>query len=358
MAVTEFALNSPLAVQRWSASLAKQATVKQYFRKFMGTGEEALIKVKRDLQKKAGESVTVGLRAKLAGDGIEGDAQIEGTEAEEALSFFNDKLYIDQRRKGTKSKGKMSEQRVPYALRKEGRDALADWFAEDFDQQIMMYLAGARGVNSDFHTPTSFTGRANNTLTAPDAGHIIYGGNATGKADLTVDDIPSIDIIEKLNAISKKDTYLRPFNINGQRKLVFLMHPYQEHALRTASSTGDWKDIRKNIDTGGKSPLISGALGEYAGIILHEHPYVIEFDDYGATNDIAAARGLLLGAHAGMIAWGGQSSEGRYSWNEETDDRGNALVITAGTIYGVKKTRFNNKDIGVYAIDTAVKSPV
>ncbi|MCK5607168.1 DUF4043 family protein, partial [Candidatus Pacearchaeota archaeon] len=106
MAATEFALNDPLAVQRWSTSLAKEAEVKQYFRKFMGTGDDALIKVKTELNKQAGEKIIFALRMKLGGDGAEGDEQIEGTTAEEALEFFNDSIFINQRRKGTKSKGK------------------------------------------------------------------------------------------------------------------------------------------------------------------------------------------------------------------------------------------------------------
>ena len=65
---------------------------------------------------------------KLDGDGIEGDNIIEGTSAEEKLETFTDDLLIDQRRKGTKSKGKMSEQRVLFNVRTQGRNALAIWF--------------------------------------------------------------------------------------------------------------------------------------------------------------------------------------------------------------------------------------
>ena len=133
MAQTDFPLNDPLAVQRFSVSLAYGAEKNQYFRKFMGEGKDSMIVAKADLNKKAGEKITVGLRMKLEGDGIEGDNIIEGTSAETALDFYNDAIFIDQRRKGTKSKGKMSEQRVPYNMRKEGRDALGIWFAEDYD---------------------------------------------------------------------------------------------------------------------------------------------------------------------------------------------------------------------------------
>jgi N4-gp56 family major capsid protein len=128
MSATEFTLNHPLAVQRWSTGLAVEAAKKQYFAPFIGTSQDSLIVLQTELSKGAGEKVTVGLRMRLSKPGVEGDNTIEGdSNGEEALVFFNDYLYIDQLRKSTKSKGKMSEQRVPYNMRKEGRDALAVW---------------------------------------------------------------------------------------------------------------------------------------------------------------------------------------------------------------------------------------
>jgi N4-gp56 family major capsid protein len=359
MAATEFELGNALAVQRWSTSLAHEAEVRQYFRKFMGSGPDALIKVQTELNKAAGEKITVALRMKLDGDGIEGDNTIEGTSAEEALTFHSDYLFIDQRRKGTKSKGKMSEQRVPYSMRKEGRDALAIWFAEDYDQQIMMYLAGARGVDTSFHVGTSWTGRANNTLTAPDSSHILYGGTADAKLTVTSSDDMSIGLVERLVAKAETtDPMIQPFMVEGEKHFVLLMHTFQAYSLRTSTSQNDWIEITKAAGPrGDKNNLFQNALGTYGGVILHKHRNVIRFDDYGSGADLEAARALFLGAQAGMIAWGGGSAYGRYSWNEETDDRGNALAITAGTIYGVKKSRYNSADFGVIAVDTYAADP-
>ncbi|MCK9597398.1 MAG: N4-gp56 family major capsid protein [Sphaerochaeta sp.] len=358
MGATEFALNDALAVQRWSTSLAVEAEKTQYFRKFMGTGPDNLIVVKTELQKKAGEKITVGLRMKLAGDGIEGDNVIEGTSAETALDFYSDYVFIDQRRKGTKSKGKMTEQRVPYNLRKEGRDALAVWWAEDYDEQIMMYMSGARGVDTSFHVGLGYTGRANNSFATPDTDHRIFGGNATGLSDIDSADKMKLGIVEKLvSKIETLDPMIQPFRINGENKYVLLMHTFNAYDLRTAISQQDWLEIHKATD-GAKSPIYQNALGEYGGIILHKHRNVIRFDDStGCASGITASRCLLLGAQSAIIAWGGDGGEGRYTWNEETDDRGNALAITAGTIYGVKKSRFNSKDFGIIAIDCYCVDP-
>ncbi len=367
MAVTEFALGDALAVQLWSRSLATEAEKKMYFKKFIGTGTDSMIVAKSELAKQAGDKITYALRMKLAGDGIEGDNTIEGTAAEEALTFYSDSLFIDQRRKGTKSKGKMTEQRVPYNLREEGRDALATWFAEDYDEQCFIYLSGNRGEDTGFHVPLSFTGRANNTLAAPNTANIIYGGDAAGPATMDSSDKMDLSIIERLIAKAEtQDPMIQPFSIDGELKHVLLMHVFQAYDLRNPLSTNDWVDIQKTAGNRGDTNLLyRNAMGEYAGVILHKHRNIVRFNDYGtgwssytsSTGLLTAARALFLGAQAGMIAWGGGSSNGRYSWNEEMDDRGNALAITAASIYGVKKTRFNSKDFGVVAVDTYYDDP-
>ena len=352
MAATEFALGSDLAVQRWSPSLAKEAEVKQYFRKFMGTSENSMIMVKKDLSKNAGEKITFALRRKLSGDGVEGDNIIENTDAEEALDFFYDSIFIDQRRKGTKSKGKMTEQRVPYNLRREGRDALSTWFAEDYDQQIIMYLTGQRGIDATFHVPLTWTGRANNTLTAVESTRTAWMGGATSIADVDTADIFSLDEIEQAVADTEVlDPMIQPFDVGGgELKHVILVHPYQAYQLRQSASENDYIDIQLHQKNAGE--LYKNSLGEYAGCILHKHRNVVRKASGGSADNAAYA--LFLGAQAGVMAWGGGGAYGRYSWNEEKDDRGNRLAITAGTLYGLKRTMFTDgtdtHSFGVYVM--------
>ena len=358
MAATTFAYADALAVQKWSTSLATEAEKKQYFRKFMGTSPDNMIVVKTELSKGKGEKITFGLRMKLDGDGVEDDYTIEGTGAEEALDFYNDAVFINQRRKGTKSKGKMSEQRVTYNMRKEGRDALSIWFAEDYDEQLMMYLSGARGIDTSFHVALGYTGRANNSFDTPDSDHIIYGGNASSLVTIDSADKMNMDLVEQMVAkIETLDPMIQPFRIEGEKKYVILMHTWQAYDLRRSISQGDWLEIHKATD-GEKSPIYRNALGEYAGMVLHKHRNVIRYDStLGCASGVTAARALCLGAQSGVIAWGGASDMNRYSWNEETDDRGNALVITAGAIYGCKGTYFNSQWFGRCAIDAYCANP-
>lgn len=371
--LTGFALGDPEAIQRWEESLTYEAEVGAYWAKFEGTSRDSLIVVKDDLSKGGGEKITFTLRMKLTGDGIEGDEIIENTTAEESVDFFSDSLFIDQRRKGTLSKGKMSDQRVNFNLRKECADAVQTWFIEDRDQMYFIYASGARGINADFHVATSFTGRANNSLRAPNAANIIYGGNATAKADLDSSDVMSLGMIERL--IAKADTQdpmIQPFMINGHKKFVLLMHSFQKFQLRTSTTENDWMDIVKSTQRGKESDLYKDALGEYGGVIMHSHRSVIRFDDYGSGTDLPAARALFLGAQALVNAYGrpipntNDAKSGppvanirnrRFHWNEETADRGNRLAVTCGMITGCQKTRYNSKDFGIIAVDTYCNDP-
>jgi N4-gp56 family major capsid protein len=169
-----------------------------------------------------------------------------------------------------------------------------------------------------------------------------------------------IDLFDIERFVAKAETLdpmIQPFMVNGEKKFVCLMHTFQAFQLRTATSEQDWLAIHKATDRGQKAMMYKNAMGEYADVVLHKHRNCVRFTDYGSGSDVLAARALFLGAQAGMIAYGQNSSPQRYSWNEETDDRGNALAITAGTIFGVKKSRYNSKDFGVIVFDSYCPVP-
>jgi N4-gp56 family major capsid protein len=365
MGATTFAYDDALTQHKWADSLAVEAAVAQYMFKFMGEGFDNMVRVLKDLTKTKGDKITYGLRMKLAGDGTEGDTQIEGTLAEEPLSFYSDYVYVDQRRKGTKVGGKMSEQRVAYNLRKESRDALVTWWAEDLDQQMFIYAAGIRGIDTALHFGLSWTGRASNTLTDCDTSHLLFAGDATSAGAIDEADIMDLVAIEKcISKAETSDPMIQPFNVGGENKHIMLMHTWQQHQMRVNTSTGDWQDITKFAGERGKgNKLYQNALGEYANVILHKHRYIPRQETYGDSDNLPGARALFLGAQALTVAWAGTGAPsgvggaGRFGWNEETDDRGNQIAITTNSIYGIKATIFNSKRFGMFGFDTYCKDP-
>jgi N4-gp56 family major capsid protein len=319
-----------------------------------------------DLESDAGEQITYDLSMQLNMQPVEGDSELHGKE--EGLSFYTDNVYIDQMRGGADCGGRMTRKRTLHDLRKIAKARSVDWWARVFDEIIMMYLAGARGTNTEFVFPTTYSGFANNSLTAPDSNHIVYGGVATSKATLAATDKMSTLPIDRAVAYAEmmggggpaysEVPQIQKCEVDGEEVFLLVIDPYQKFDLRRNTTTNDWADIQKAIATavGKESAFIKGGIGMWNGVVLHSHPNIIRFTDYGS-GAIAASRGLFMGMQAGVIAFGSPGQDLRFGWNEETRDNGNKVIITTHTIWGFKKVTFNGNDFGVMAIDTAATKP-
>jgi N4-gp56 family major capsid protein len=361
---TVIAFGDPKAVKRWSPKLFVDMKKKSYFeRKFVGESENSVIQRLTDLEQAAGDTISYDLSAQLRGRPTTGDNRVAGTA--EGLRFFTDTVSIDQLRKQVSAGGKMTRKRTAHDLRKIGKERLSDYWSKYLDELVFIYLSGARGMNEDFYEPVTYAGHAANPLQAPDAGHIIYGGDATGKADLAAADKMTKGIVERaqvkarmMRAQDPNTANMQPIRINGEAHYVLLMSPFQEYDLRESDTNG-WLAIQKAAAAaeGKNNPIFKGGLGLINNTVLHSHESVIRFNDYGGGSDVVASRALFMGQQAGVCAYGSPGDKNRFSWHEEELDAGNEPAITAGMIIGIKKSRFNNKDFGVMAIDTAAADP-
>ncbi len=363
MSQTVVAFGDPKAQKKWSGALFIDITKKSYFdRKFIGTSDEFCIQRLTDLESEAGDTISFDLSIQLRNKPTYGDNRLEGKE--ENLKFFTDQVFIDQMRHGVSAGGKMSRKRTAHNMRQIGKNRLSDYWSKFNDQMLFIYLSGARGINEDFIEDTTWAGHAGNPIQAPDAGHIIYGGTATGKASITAESKMTRAVIERaqvharmMSAKDPKNANMMPLMINGESHYVCVMNPFQEHDLRN-SDQGGWLEIQKAAAAaeGRNNPIFKGGLGMINNTVLHSHEWAIRFNDYGAGADVSAGRALFMGRQAGVIAFGSAGGF-RYTWTEETKDHGNEPVVASGVIDGVKKTRFNDRDYGVISIDTAAKDP-
>lgn len=363
MAPTTVPFGSPLAVKKWSGSLMVDTMRKSYWdRKFIGESDEHAIQRLTDLESDSGDTISFDLSVQLRGKPTYGDQRLQGKE--ENLRFFSDEVKIDQMRHGVSAGGKMSRKRTIHNIRKIGKDRLSDYWSKFTDQMIFIYTSGARGMNENFIEDVAWTGHATNPIQAPDADHILYGGDATSKASIASDDKMSKALIERagvkasmMAAVAPENAQMMPLMINGEAHYVTVMSKFQAYDLRTSDTTG-WLEIQKALITaeGKNTPIFKGGLGMINNTVLHEHEDVIRFSDYGAGGNVKAARALFLGRQAAVVAFGATGGF-RFSWTEEMQDHGNEPVISAGLIVGVKKTRFNNRDFGVLALDTFAQDP-
>lgn len=258
----------------------------------------------------------------------------------------------------------MSRKRTAHDLRMVAKNQLADYFSRLMDEFIFVYLSGARGINEDYLEDVLWAGHATNPIQAPDATHTIYGGAATSKATIATTDTMSRLMIERANTKAKMMqaqnpdvANMVPVKVDGEERYVCLMSPFQEHSLRTSDAAG-WLEIQKAAAAaeGRNNPIFKGGLGMIDDTVLHSHRNVIRFSDYGATANLPAARALFLGRQAGVVAYGTAGGM-KWDWNEKQKDYDNEPSVSAGTIFGFKKSRFNGSDFGVLSIDTYAPNP-
>jgi len=343
MTTTQYGVNHPLAVKAWSRKLFQEALKQTWLAKFMAKDASAAIQIQDDLKKGPGDRITIGLRMQLTGNGVLADGTLEGNE--EALTTYSDNLVINQLRHAVRSDGKMSEQRIPFSIREEARMGLQDWWADRIDTALFNQLCGNTG-QSDLR----FTG--GNATVAPSSNNIYYANGHASEASVAsasasnIFKLSFIDVaVEKAKTLSP---LIRPLKINGQDKYLIFLHPYQVTDLRQNTNTGQWLDIEKAAMAGmnsSKSPIYTGALGEYNGCIIHSSTRV-------KSVTAGVYRAPFLGAQAAAIAFGQNSAPNKMTWVEELFDYGNQLGVSAGMIFGAKKMVFNSQDFGVINIAT------
>ena len=339
MADTEFGVNHPLAVKVWTKKLILEAINQAWFGKFVGEDSNAVVQSLTDLKKGPGDTIYPMLRAQLTGDGVQGDATLEGKEEE--LQTNRDAVLIDQIRHAVRSKGRASEQRVPFSMRSEAFSGLRDWWTVRLDNTFFNQIGGNSNQSS-----TLFTG--NNATAAPSANnHLFVGGTAEASLTTSASSAFSLTVVDRMvtRAKTKANTPIRPVMIGGEEKYVLFMHTFQHHQLRTtAAASGNYLDIQKAAIQGAKisgNPLYTGAIGEWNGVILHESTRVP--GNNTGTQSIGVAnvyRAILCGAQAAVMAVGNDSNTESPNWYEQLFDYGNKLGVAAGMIFGMKKSQF------------------
>lgn len=358
-------INSPQTRIIWATKLAAAQTADTYFNKFIGEGEDNIIQTKTELEDAAGDRIRFDIRLPIKGEMTEGDNRVEGNEVN--LSFYQDEVRIDQARIGTSSGGAMARKKTVHNLREQAKTAAAEYVAQWHDDLFFTYLSGDdqfAATNVDTKVRRPFAG---NPVEAPDADHQVYGGAATSKATLTAADTMNLNMIDRLSHKTKTMARNNPDVIRmspvsvggGHARFVLLISPNEEYALRTETGDRTWSKVAMSIATavGRDSELVQGGLGIINDTVVHVHEKVRVFNGYGAGGAVPAARCLLMGRQAGVVAYGGAGGKTRFKWVEKKADADNLINIYPGVIMGVKKTRFNGRDHGVIAVDVATKDP-
>jgi len=306
MAETYFGKNDALTRKIWAAKLFKEAMQDIFLTKFMGKSEDNIIQVKTDLTKEKGDKITIGLRMRLTGSGQSSQTGITLEGNEESLVFYDFGVELSEYGHAVRARSKLDLQRPAFDLRTEMKDALKEWLSEKMEKLTVTALAGSPTTNR-------YLDKSSTTLTCA--------------------------LIRQIKRqASMASPKIRPIKINGGKHYVLLAHTY---AVKELKEETEWKNnqLYANI-RGSKNPIFSGALGVLDGVVIHE------YDRSELLQSGNVGRCLLLGAQAGVVAWGQYPS-----WYEKLFDYERIPGVAVDMILGVGKSVFNSEDFGVYTVD-------
>lgn len=361
MAYGSWGVNDANAVKRWAMDVAQAERDNLDIFPLIGDGDDAIIHRKTETSKGKGDQVTFNLRARPTQKGIGSSQRAEGNA--EALSIYSNSILIDEQgfNFGAPSEYTIDQQRVPFNLREQCKNANRDAWVDRMSAAFFNQMCGYTPANVESATSgLLYTGL--NPVTAPAAGtgfvRQIWQGASTADESLGSSDTFTLALIDKAKEQAKTgNSKIRPIMVGGKEKYVMYIHTSQETALRTSTTSGGWQDITKFAFMGEgmkNSPLYSGALGEYNGVILRSSQDVTPGVNSSSGVSVAnTRRAVLLGAQAAVCAYGTKYTEGRrYRWSEELLDHGRLLEVATFSIWGLKKAVFNGNDHGALVVST------
>lgn len=363
MATTSIGINDALAVKLWSKKLDHEALKYTDIGPLIGDDPNSIIHRKTETQKGPGDQITYGIRMQLSGAGFTENQLAEGNG--ESLTTYSDSLVINELGHvvGVKSRNTIDQQRIPWDLRDEAKGGLSDWYAKRFSVAFFNQVCGFT-IQADVR----YTGL--NAVVAPSSTRIIRQSARASDDLLVAGDEFTIDLIDKGKELAitatpkiRAATFSggtmgmggrRDYNKTLTDRYVMYLHPYQITDMRKNTSTGQWQDLIKAAYMGSKEgfPIYNGAIGEYNSVVLRQAFDVTNGVSATSTEVTTVKRAVLLGGQACMIAFGQDGGPNKYRWNEELFDHKRRLEVSAWTIHGLRKVRYNSVDYGTVVVST------
>lgn len=333
MAKTNFTTNNELTKKAWSEKMHRDAVKESYFSKFMSSTGDNIVHEKSELEKQKGDVVTLGLRMRLTGAGVEEGTLLEGNE--EALTTYAMQIRLAQYRHAVRDASAISRKRAMFDISAESQAALKDWLSEKIDSLAFDALGLGAGA-SDF--PSKIFYKTSGGVQAT-------GVEATAKSALTAADGKlTLNLLSFLSTWAKTGgnrSYipLRPVKVDGKPYYVLLTHPDALYDLRTSA---EFQQAMREAEVRGPSnPLFENATAIWSSVIVHAHENCAIGTNAGAQNNIPYAKAALLGAQALCWAWGQ-----RPEFVQEDFDFKDQLATGVNLIAGCKRSQFDGKSYG------------
>ena len=141
--MAETSVPEGLTVEQWDDKYYTEYLNQNWFKKFMGTGSNAMIQVREDITKKPGDAITVELNNRLTGTAKNENETLEGNE--ENVRLRSHKVTVREYKHAVKWKV-FDDQKTAVPLRRVHKDSLMDWNMELDRDNIIEALSSINGV--------------------------------------------------------------------------------------------------------------------------------------------------------------------------------------------------------------------
>jgi N4-gp56 family major capsid protein len=359
----------------------KQIWINDYMREYvrasglmpyMSTRQNAIIRVRNELQTTAGSAINVPLIGRLKGSGVTGAQVLEGNE--EDLENLNDRVLVDWRRNAV-IVPKSTSFRTEMDILGAAKDALVDWEAEKLRDTLLTELGsviipGAVDANGIPGTDTSISYAAasaaqRNAFLAANADRILFGsaiGNSSSlnwatsaaNVDNTADKLTTgvVSLAKRMaRTPSNNQRKIRPYRTDGGAEYYVMFVPslpFRDLKADTAMQQAN-RDARAREGNGmDRNPIFQDGDLMWDGVIIREIPELPLGAGVGASS-IQTAQSFLCGQSALCVAYGQQPTP-------KTDpdrDYGFRPGVAVETLVGQKKVSYGGVQYGVVSVITA-----
>jgi len=325
----------------WDSDFFTEYVRKNQFARYMGTTMGAMIQVREDLTRKAGDTVVFPTVRRLIGAGVTGNTVLEGNE--EILNARSLNLTVAPFRHAV-AVSEWDEQKSVIDLREAAREALMVWELEKMRNDIITSLE-AMTADGNVQIPYATASAAQrNTWMVNNADRVLFGNSKANASSgvmatalLTINNtagkMTAATVTLAKRIARTASPRIRPISVNDDEEWFVMFMP----SLPFRDLMNDpviVNTLQYAWDRGRDNPLFTAGDIIYNGVIIREIPEMPVIAGAGAGGiDVAAS--CLCGAQALGVAWAQ-----RMKSTTNTRDYGYMHGVGIQEMRGIGKLRF------------------
>lgn len=340
--MTDTTISTALRVKQWDDLHHLSYVRANRFKPYMGTNENAIIQLKEDLTKKAGDAITIPLVGALSTSGGPKDQTSTLVGNERALPNDGHQIVVTLKRDAVVVDA-MEEQVSPIDIREAARVSLKDLQMRYLRNDVITALGSIGGLAYG-----SASAAQRNAWAVANQDRILYGDAVSNYSGVHATDLAKIASTKKLSkaivslmkrraqkAVNANGDGIRPFKF-GEDEETFVMF-VDTLAFRDLKVDigAEWRDA---MERGKNNPLFVGTTSVYwDGVVVREIPEIASLGAVGLTSATISPI-YLCGAQALGAAWAQRTK----TTLRKEDDYGVKYGVGFQEIRGLDKLRYGS----------------